>query len=298
MTVSAQPAASRLAVVAVDIGNSAAKWSVRLNDGSRSPLQRVSIKADRWPAEVIRSVSALVWPIQTESVPQVDKVSWRIATVCSPARAELVAALGHRFSDPWICNITWRDVPMTPLVRNPDRLGIDRLLAGWMATRLFPNRRVVVVDAGSAITVDLAGPSGEFCGGAILPGLSLQFESLGRGTDALPLLDPRETTDDCLDLVVPATDTVSAIRSGILFGTAGAIDRLAELAAAEQSQTTDVGAIANLPMILTGGDATRLSPLLRSHHTVNHRLVVDALLDERILCGNNPQSRSNATKVF
>jgi type III pantothenate kinase len=290
VTVSAQPAASRLAVVAVDIGNSAAKWSVRQSDGNRSPLERVSIKAEGWPQEVIRSASALV------SSPQADDISWRIATVCSPARAELVDALRQHFSEQCICNITWRNVPMKPLVRNPDRLGIDRLLAGWMATRLLPNRRVIVVDAGSAITVDLAGPASEFFGGAILPGLSLQFESLGRGTDALPLLDSRETADDLIDLAVPATDTVSAIRSGILFGTAGAIDRLAELAGTAQS--ADVAAVATPSMILTGGDASRLSPLLRSAHTVNHRLVVDALLDELILCDNNPRGEANAAKIF
>jgi pantothenate kinase type III len=298
VTVSTQPAASRLAVVAVDIGNSAAKWSVRRIDGSRSPLERVSIKAGGWPQEVIRSVRALVRPHLADNAPWADNtswgdnVSWRIATVCSPARAELIDALRGHFSDQSICNVTWRNVPIKPLVRNPDRLGIDRLLAGWMATRLFPNRRVVVVDAGSAITVDLAGPASEFCGGAILPGLSLQFESLGRGTDALPLLDPRETGDDWLDLAVPATDTVSAIRSGILFGTAGAIDRLAELAATGKSnpsvhgaatvQPADLGPVPGLPLILTGGDASRLSPLLRSAHTVNHRLVLDALLDEAI----------------
>jgi type III pantothenate kinase len=170
---------------------------------------------------------------------------------------------------------------MTPLVRYPDRLGIDRLLAGWMATRIHPNQRVVVVDAGSAITVDSVGPASEFHGGVILPGLSLQFESLGRGTDALPLLDPRDAAEESIELAVPAIDTVSAIRSGILCGTAGAIDRLIQMSLAGGSENRAEAGAAKV--ILTGGDGGRLSSLLQSPHTVNHRLVLDALLDHAIL---------------
>jgi type III pantothenate kinase len=263
------------AVVAIDIGNSAAKWSVRQPNGSPTPHQRVSIKAHDWPHQIISDV-------QSGRSPQfVGRAVWRIATVSSPARLQLIAALQRRCSHENIRTITRRHVPMTPLVRYPDRLGIDRLLAGWMATRLVPGQRVVVVDAGSAITVDSVGPASEFHGGVILPGLSLQFESLGRGTDALPLLDPGEPAEDATSLTIPAPDTVSAIRSGILCGTAGAVDRLIQMSFTNDS--VNRGLTSTPRVILTGGDGARLSPLLQSPHTVNNRLVLDALLDDALL---------------
>lgn len=275
MTRPTQSAASVRAVVAIDIGNSAAKWSVRQPDGTPTPQQRVSIKSHDWPSEIIRDV-------QSGRSPQIPADSlWRIATVSSPARLQLIAALQRRFSPESIRTITWRNVPMTPRVRYPDRLGIDRLLAGWMATRIYPGQRVVVVDAGSAITVDSVGPASEFHGGVILPGLSLQFESLGRGTDALPLLDPRDAAEESIELAVPAIDTVSAIRSGILCGTAGAVDRLIQMTLAKGQEKRDEPAEGRV--ILTGGDGGRLSSLLQTPHTVNHRLVLDALLDDALL---------------
>lgn len=275
MTRSPQSAASRRAVVAIDIGNSAAKWSVRQPDGTATTHQRVSIKSHDWPLEIIGDVQS--------GHPNRNPVDtlWRIATVSVPARLQLIASLQCRFSPENIRTITWRNVPIEALVRAPDRLGIDRLLAGWMATRLYPGRRTVVIDAGSAITVDTVGPTSEFHGGVILPGLSLQFESLGRGTDALPLLDACEPAQEPLELAVPARDTVSAIRSGILYGTAGAVDRLVQMSLA--NGTLHLNHAHTPPVILTGGDGGRLSSLLRSPHTVNHRLVLDALLDDALL---------------
>ncbi len=272
MTRSTQTAASVRAVVAIDIGNSAAKWSVRQVDGRPTPQQHVSIKSHDWPNHIIRDVQSN----RSSEIPATTL--WRIATVSSPARLQLIAALQRRVSPDNIRTITWRHVPMVPLVRYPDRLGIDRLLAGWMATRIYPGQRVVVVDAGSAITVDSVGPASEFHGGVILPGLSLQFESLGRGTDALPLLDPCDAAEQSIELAVPALDTVSAIRSGILCGTAGAVDRLIQMSLAKDPENHDERSAAQV--ILTGGDGGRLSSLLQTPHRVNHRLVLDALLDD------------------
>jgi len=275
VTRSTQSAASVRAVVAIDIGNSAAKWSVRQADGRPTPQQHVSIKSHDWPGQIIRDVRSS----RSSAIPA--NTLWRIATVSSPARLQLIAALQRCVSPDNIRTITWRHVPMLPLVRYPDRLGIDRLLAGWIATRIYPGQRVVVVDAGSAITVDSVGPASEFHGGVILPGLSLQFESLGRGTDALPLLDPRDAAEESIELAVPAVDTVSAIRSGILCGTAGAVDRLIQMSLTKGAENQDDACAAQV--ILTGGDGGRLSSLLQTPHSLNHRLVLDALLDDALL---------------
>jgi type III pantothenate kinase len=282
-------------LVAVDIGNSAAKWSVRRHaSGVPSELNRVSVGANDWTGELIDDVIRLVGG---DSASETD---WRIAAVNSPARAQLTAALCDRLPAAKADVITRHHVPMRPHVRHPDRLGIDRLLAAWIATRIFASRRVVVVDAGSAITIDCADRSDGFLGGAIMPGVSLQFDALGRGTDALPTILPNESLDaEASGLSMPATDTESAIRAGIMLGTAGAIDRLVDHAIAswgdscepvasfESSRPVDSAAATGTgttrcQVVLTGGDAMRLSPLLRSSHTVADRLVLDALLCDAI----------------
>jgi len=270
--------------VAIDIGNSAAKWSIRQADSASPTLpKRVSIKVDGWPTAIIHDV---------QSHCSLDSaVEWRIAAVNAPAQSELIAVLSSRFDRADVQRVTWRHVPMSPQVRYPDVLGIDRLLACWQATQVYPGLPLVVVDAGSAITVDCADPHGNFLGGVIIPGLSLQFESLRRGTDALPAVEFEGSPeiDEAL-LVVPATDTVSAIRSGILLGTAGAVDRLIDQSAQywrrTQSRPSGISEIIDTPshhpsfqILLTGGDSRRLSALVRSRHIVHDRLVLDALLN-------------------
>lgn len=283
------------ALVAVDIGNSAAKWSVRPDaSGTASELNRVSVGASDWTGELIGDVIRLV------GGDNASETDWRIAAVNAPARDQLTAALCDRLPAARVEVITRHHVPMRPHVRHPDRLGIDRLLAAWIATTMFASRRVVVVDAGSAITIDCADRNDGFLGGAIMPGLSLQFDALGRGTDALPTILPNESLDaEASRWIMPATDTESAIRAGIMLGTAGAIDRLVDHGIASWGDFCEqVGSVessrpvgsaeatgAGSPrcqVVLTGGDALRLSPLLRSSHRVADRLVIDALLCDAI----------------
>ncbi|MGV3485842.1 MAG: type III pantothenate kinase [Planctomycetaceae bacterium] len=244
------------ATVAVDLGNSAAKWSV---DGQAE--QRVSLRTVDWVDHLIRDAHAAA------EAP----VRWRIASVNRPSTKLLLGRLQDAAPNSDVRTIACDDVPMVACVANPDRVGIDRLLAAWMASRLFPAQSLVVVDAGSAITVDVVSRQAEFLGGVILPGISLQFDSLARGTDALPaieLLTAAEMTRDSLPL--PAKDTVSAIRSGILLGAAAAIEGLVR---EHMARSGDQDAV----VVLTGGDARLLSGLLERPHQLKSRLVLDAI---------------------
>jgi len=80
VTRSTQTAASVRAVVAIDIGNSAAKWSVRQVDGRPTPQQHVSIKSHDWPNHIIRDVQSN----RSSEIPATTL--WRIATVSLPGR--------------------------------------------------------------------------------------------------------------------------------------------------------------------------------------------------------------------
>ena len=99
----------------------------------------------------------------------------------------------------------------------PGQVGIDRLAGASGGVSLL-GTPLVVVDAGTAITVDVVSRRGEFLGGAILPGIALGAHALATRTAKLPHVD----------LVTPVhaigRTTDENIRSGLYFGTAGAVD--------------------------------------------------------------------------
>jgi type III pantothenate kinase len=106
--------------------------------------------------------------------------------------------------------MTLAQIPLTGLYPT---LGIDRALAllGAAENQGLP---VLVIDAGTALTLTGANAQGHFIGGAILPGLQLQMRSLNEHTAALPALDPQH-----LQTLPPrwASTTPAAIESGVLY---------------------------------------------------------------------------------
>jgi len=101
----------------------------------------------------------------------------------------------------------------------PRALGTDRICGALACAALFEGKTCVIIDVGTAITIDcLRGGRTLECG-MILPGAALQFEALHSGTDALPLVN----TDKEAALPLPSTSTEMCIRAGVLYGIAGAV---------------------------------------------------------------------------
>lgn len=142
-------------------------------------------------------------------------------------------------------------IPITLQIETPETVGIDRLLNGLGAKTLQANGSIVVVDSGTATTVDLI-RDGEFMGGAILPGLRLAAQSLYDYTAALPHIDTGVLEPERVHL--PGRDTPSAIQAGVLFGQIGAIK---EIVGRYRTATQDSGDAIRL--LLTGGAAARLA---------------------------------------
>lgn len=92
-------------------------------------------------------------------------------------------------------------------------LGIDRALALWGAGETW-GWPMLVIDAGTALTFTVADANRCLVGGAILPGLSLQFQSLAQRTAGLPLVDTHNAAS-----LPPrwALNTPDAIRSGVVY---------------------------------------------------------------------------------
>lgn len=131
-------------------------------------------------------------------------------------------------------------LPLANRYRTPETLGKDRLAAAVGASVTFPGHNILVIDAGTAITIDLVSAGNEYLGGNISPGLSMRFKSLEKFTDNLPLVR-RAETDTLL-----GDDTESAIRSGVQWGI---IFELDEYINRQKKRYSD------LKVIMTGGDA-------------------------------------------
>lgn len=123
-------------------------------------------------------------------------------------------------------------------------LGVDRVAAAVGVAE--PGETRLVVDAGTAVTVDFVSDM-RFLGGNISPGLRLRFRSLHEFTSRLPLVSPEG------DLPLFGRNTQTAIRAGVV---RGLVSELADIFAAARFNYE------NIKMVLTGGDAAILFPLL------------------------------------
>ena len=160
---------------------------------------------------------------------------------------------------------------MTPATELPVRisyedsrtLGLDRKATAVAAAGICRGEAVTVVDAGTAVTVDLVSADGEFLGGNISPGLSMRFEALHRFTARLPQIDVRDAA--FRDAQIPAFG--HSTREAMLAGAAGGM--LDEICAAAL-RGVEAGA---RRMPLTGGDAPWLLGRLRSR--LDGKLTID-----------------------
>lgn len=117
-------------------------------------------------------------------------------------------------------------VPIPARVDHPERVGADRLL-GALAAYRRAGGACVVVDAGTAVTVDLVDASGAFCGGAIAPGPGLLMESMERRAELLPEVRFAKPAS------AVGKNTADAMRSGAFWGAVGAVRELIRRVAAE-----------------------------------------------------------------
>ena len=145
---------------------------------------------------------------------------------------------------------------------NPRELGADRLVNAVAAYEAVGGP-VIVIDFGTAITFDVASKEGEYVGGVIAPGIEISMEALTMRAAALPKID----------LTPPRTligkGTVDAIRSGVIYGFAGAIDGILRRLLDELGDDIDV--------IATGGLARTIVPYTELIDDVDDMLTLTGL---------------------
>ena len=154
-------------------------------------------------------------------------------------------------------------VPIVADVEFPEKVGLDRLLNAVAANSLRPLfRAAIVVDSGTATTVDLVSANGAFCGGAILPGLEMSAKALHHYTALLPLLPVQDLGGETP--VLPGRNTREAMRNGLFWGQVGAIRELVrQLCHQNGLDQPDMDGVQHFPnspwLILTGGGEPVLS---------------------------------------
>ena len=130
-------------------------------------------------------------------------------------------------------------IPLANHYHTPETLGADRLAAAVGAQALYPDSDIMIVDFGTAITIDFV-EGGAFKGGNISPGVTTRFRALADYTARLPRC---YATDEALDY---GRTTQEAIEQGVMRGVEHEIRGYAELFKQKNGRKC---------IIFTGGDA-------------------------------------------
>lgn len=149
-------------------------------------------------------------------------------------------------------------VPIRNAYGTPATLGADRLAAAVGASLVAAGRDALVVDFGTAITVDYVSGDGTYRGGVISPGMRMRFEALHRFTARLPLCGP--TDEERLY----GTTTASCIEQGVMNGVAFEIEGYIERFRREN---------ADICIIFTGGAAKNFAKRIKNAIFANRELV-------------------------
>ncbi len=125
---------------------------------------------------------------------------------------------------------------------HPREVGADRIANAVAAHALYPDHDVVVVDFGTAITVDAVSGAGSYLGGAIAPGIDTSAAALFSATAQIQRVE----------LVAPPTaigrNTINSVQAGVIFGTASLVDGLIERVATEMKRGES-----GVTVVATGG---------------------------------------------
>ena len=239
-----------------DVGNSRIKAS-QARDGKLGPL-RAALLADESAFE-----SLLNWP----GFPANGQAF--ISSVNPPASNRLIERLKERGIQANWCLLSdgalFRDGYLRCHTDLAASTGVDRMLSSIAAQHRYPAQAVIVVDCGSAVTVNFTDATGCFQGGAILPGRRLMSQTLSHGTAELPRIE----------VAVPRApigrNTADAITSGVAHAIAGGVRQLIE-------EFRSVMNAKAAKVLVTGGDAPFVASMLGMTVETAPELVLEGLM--------------------
>jgi type III pantothenate kinase len=237
----------------VDIGNARIKWALQTADNLQtgSPMLRRNkvfkdIARPAWkdletPQRVI--VSNVAGTEYEKTVATWVKRRWKVAAEFLRASKELNG--------------------VTNAYKEPTRLGADRW-ANLLAAHAHYRAPVVIVDCGTAITVDAMTADGRHLGGLIAPGIELMTASLTNSAPGIEIIDSENH-----DIVLLGSSTEVGVTGGVLYTAVSLVDRVFIDLKSELGKSA--------MQIITGGDAGRITPLLSSQPIYEPDLVLKGL---------------------
>ena len=154
------------------------------------------------------------------------------------------------------------NLPFKNLYETPETLGVDRIALVSASVQKFPNKNVLIIDAGTCITYDFITSENHYLGGAISPGIRLRYKSLNNLTANLPLLKTEQPKS------IIGNTTKTSIHSGVINGVINEIDGIINQYHENYSDLT---------VILTGGDTKFLSNQLKNTIFANSNFLLEGL---------------------
>lgn len=245
-------------ILVADLGNSRIKWGrVAYGAGDGEALEQH--EGIRYGEEgLVHSLEEAWGALETP----------RAVVYCAVAPESVVSELVHYASSRWGLRAhrlapTAQAYGVTCAYDEPRQLGADRWAALAAARAISPERGAIIVDAGTAITVDCLTADGQHVGGVILPGVRLMRRALGEGTARIGSVGGGEVN-------LKTHNTASAVATGTVLGAAAAVDRI----------VSDYTALAgkDARLLMCGGEGE----LLSEHTNIRFEIIPDLVL--RGLC--------------
>lgn len=162
--------------------------------------------------------------------------------------------------------------------KEPHKLGADRfvaMIAAYHLSNIETNQKqaCIIIDSGTATTIDAVDHNGQHLGGVILSGLHLCTNSLLDNTEQLPMWNNHTTK---VEVSIFSKETTHAIASGCLIGLAGAIDNIClKMEKEVQSHTNEQNT--SVVKILSGGASEKLLCHMQPGYHLHENLIIFGL---------------------
>jgi len=239
-------------IIAIDVGNTNLRVGM-VRGGDVESSRRAATRGNKGAERLSVTLDELLKE-DGAALSEVDTIVLAsVAPAVTAAFAELATERGIRLI---VADAT--NIPIAVRVDQPATVGHDRLVNAFAAGALY-GRPAIVVDLGTATTLDVVAPDGAFLGGAIAPGLGLGLEALAERTAQLPHVS-LEVPDRAI-----GRDTVSAIQSGAVLGYFGLVKELVRRITGELGSKPTVvltGGLSALPWADDIPGVTAIDPLL------------------------------------
>lgn len=240
-------------LLAVDVGNTNIVLGC-LEDGQIANIARLETDRDKTAHEYAVSIRQL---LEFSGIASSEFEGAILSSVVPPINGALRAAIRMVTGKNPLVVGPGMKTGLNIALDDPATMGSD-LVVGAAAGLAAHEPPLIIVDMGTATTMTVIDRDARIRGGAIIPGVGLSLAALASGTSQLPHIS-LDAPKRCI-----GTDTIEAMRSGSVYGSACMLDGMIERMEEELGETAVV--------IATGGLASSITPYCR------HKIVYDRYL--------------------